>query len=502
MQTGILIGTISPGQGNNKKIQESKTAVPAAVQQVVEPDEGFHGLAQVVIEAAPLQNKTAAPGDTVTADPGFYGLGQVDVREYVLQSKSVDPALTAQIVEPDAGYDGLDCVNVGAVLLQDVTVKSGSARNIINVPAGYNGHGSVTVDPVLLQGKAVEPGAVAQTVGPANNAQTINADNGYYGLGTVRVESAPLQDKTAVAGDIVTADSGFYGLNKVTVEAMNFQQKSVSPKTTAQTVTPDSGYDGLSSVTVNGVSTGTATNLDVLAGTTFARADILGNISTVNGSMTDNGAWSATINSLSNVTVPWGYHNGSGTVSVDSTNLIAVNIKKNVTILGVTGTYEGSGGGSSQFENRLFQMAKGSATITHSGTYYGIIQVNNLTLKGCTVVASDAFGYNETSYAYTLKLPDIVTIKSNAFRQSAINKLYLGTSGSSTQITLNNYAFNGCVNFAHLYLPGSSVVTLPGTTNISSLLIFTVHVPADLLESYKAATNWSALTNVEWVGDL
>ena len=60
------------------------------------------------------------------------------------------------------------------------------------------------------------------------------------------------------------------------------------------------------------------------------------------GTMTNNGAVSATITSLSPYTVPQGYHDGSGTVSVDSTNISAGNIKSGVTILGVEGEYTGA----------------------------------------------------------------------------------------------------------------------------------------------------------------
>lgn len=64
------------------------------------------------------------------------------------------------------------------------------------------------------------------------------------------------------------------------------------------------------------------------------------------GSMPNNGAVSLTIDTLNgDVTVPQGYHDGSGKVSILSTEkakLIASNIKSGITILGVTGTLEPS----------------------------------------------------------------------------------------------------------------------------------------------------------------
>ena len=65
----------------------------------------------------------------------------------------------------------------------------------------------------------------------------------------------------------------------------------------------------------------------------------------ITGEMTNNGGVTGTISTASQqYTVPAGYHDGSGKVSIDSTEqakIIAGNIKSGVTILGVEGTYTG-----------------------------------------------------------------------------------------------------------------------------------------------------------------
>lgn len=64
------------------------------------------------------------------------------------------------------------------------------------------------------------------------------------------------------------------------------------------------------------------------------------------GTMPNNGAVSGTIDDLTPYTIPAGYHDGSGSVAIDSTEaakIIAANIKEGVEILGVTGTYSGEG---------------------------------------------------------------------------------------------------------------------------------------------------------------
>lgn len=63
------------------------------------------------------------------------------------------------------------------------------------------------------------------------------------------------------------------------------------------------------------------------------------------GTMTNRGAVTGTISSKSSYTIPQGYHDGSGSVSLDSTSaslLIPENIRENITILGITGEMSGS----------------------------------------------------------------------------------------------------------------------------------------------------------------
>ena len=69
--------------------------------------------------------------------------------------------------------------------------------------------------------------------------------------------------------------------------------------------------------------------------------------SKVTGSMTNNGGISETIDDVSDsIVIPVGYHDGSGTVEIDSTEqakIVPSNIKNGVQLLGVTGSYSGEG---------------------------------------------------------------------------------------------------------------------------------------------------------------
>lgn len=87
----------------------------------------------------------------------------------------------------------------------------------------------------------------------------------------------------------------------------------------------------------------TAAETEILAGET---AYVRGN--KITGTMKNNGAVSGKISTKTGkYTVPQGYHDGSGTVQIDSTEqakLIASNIREGVTILGVVGSMSATEG--------------------------------------------------------------------------------------------------------------------------------------------------------------
>lgn len=100
------------------------------------------------------------------------------------------------------------------------------------------------------------------------------------------------------------------------------------------------------------VITGTCTYDADTSDATAEAADILAGKNAyvkgvkVSGSMQDKGAISGTIATVAGeYSVPAGYHNGSGKVSISATEqgkIIPGNIKSGVTILGVSGSYSGA----------------------------------------------------------------------------------------------------------------------------------------------------------------
>lgn len=89
-------------------------------------------------------------------------------------------------------------------------------------------------------------------------------------------------------------------------------------------------------------SDATAVADEILTGKTAYK-----NGSKVTGTMPNRGAQTGSISTKAgSVTIQQGYHDGSGSVTIDSTEqskIIASNIKAGVEMLGVTGTYTGEG---------------------------------------------------------------------------------------------------------------------------------------------------------------
>lgn len=184
-----------------------------------------------------------------------------------------------------------------------------------------------------------------------------------------------------------------------------YQAKTnITPTTSSQTITPDSGYDALSSVQINAMPSGTATtpattitaqptisvnsstgvitasnsktqNVTPAVSAGYVSSGTAGTI-TVSGSntssLTTQAAQTITPTTTDQTIASGKYLTGAQTIKGDA-NLIAGNIKKDVSIFGVTGSYEG-GGGSSATTVTFYD--NGSGTAIFGGNYIAYIDGN------------------------------------------------------------------------------------------------------------------------------
>lgn len=158
-----------------------------------------------------------------------------------------------------------------------------------------------------------------------------------------------------------------------------------------------SGAPGTGSCTYDAdTSDATATAAEILLGKTAYK-----NGAKLTGTMPNNGAVSGTITTKAQqYTVPQGYHDGSGKVSIaaeEQAMIIPSNIRENITILGVTGTMSGSEDVSAQAKTVTPTTAQ-QVVAPDSPTYNYLSQVTVL-----------AIPYTETDNAAGGKTATIAT---------------------------------------------------------------------------------------------
>lgn len=245
-------------------------------------------------------------GDTYTIPKGYHnGAGTVSGvaggGNYSLQSKSVTPTKQQQSVTPDQGFYGLS----------DVTIKPipEAYQNVSGVTAGA---ADVLANKIIVDATGA---AIAGTM-PNNGATNKTLD-------------------TSTENQSYTVPAGYHnGEGKVQI---SLEEKTATPERTLQEITPSAGKV-LSKVTVNAipktyqyaVETINEMIMDSVNGAPVYAADVLtgkvvyvgnentGKVDRIEGTMPNKGAISATIDGLTTTsyTIPTGYHNGSGTVSL------------------------------------------------------------------------------------------------------------------------------------------------------------------------------------------
>lgn len=338
---------------------QNKTATPTESSQIITYDSGYTGLEQVTISAIPntyvgssisrnSSSDLTVSDATVNVPSGYYS---EDATASVASGTAGTPKATKGTVSNHAvsitpsvtnttGYITGGTKNGTAVSVSASELVSGTLSVTSNGTKDVTNYASVNVN-VPSSGQTIKN--QDKTVTPSETKQTITYDDGYdyTGLGTVTVNAI---SSTYVGSDISRNDSTDLTASGATVSVpAGYYSAAASKSVTSGTATAPTSI----SVTAASVSTGTNTltltktvsvTPTVTAG--YVSSGTAGNSSvSLTASVTTKAA--ATITpTTSNQTIAAGtYLTGIQTIAGDA-DLVAANIKKNVNIFGVTGSYE------------------------------------------------------------------------------------------------------------------------------------------------------------------
>ena len=256
----------------------------------------------------------------------------------------------------------------------------------------------------ILSGKISTDNQGNQITGTMTNhesvSQSLNCGGSYTipagyhnGSGIITANSLSSQTAgTAIASNILKDQTAWVNGSKLTGTMVN--NGAVAPTALADggSYTIPAGYhNGSGKVTAQSLATmtssGTITNANQILSGYKAYSD--GTLYT--GSMTNQGAQTKTFTpsaSSQSYTIPAGYHNGSGKVTCNVvSNLSAANIKKGVTVGGVTGTWSGYTG-----DLILYNAGVNNGLTAVEGTF------------GSSSISFSAFAANIVKYTNSLDL--------------------------------------------------------------------------------------------------
>lgn len=418
-----------------------------------------------------------------------------------LQEKTVTSSTSKQTVTPDSGYDALSKVTVNAIATATQATPSISVNSsgLITASATQSA-GYVAAGTKSATKQLTTKGATTITPGTAN--QTIAANTYLTGVQTIK------GDSNLIASNIRSGKS-IFGVNGTLVEHTDpsLQIKTVSPSTSVQNITPDSGYDGLSKVTINAVTS--AIDSDIKAANIKSGVNILG----VTGTLVEAEDVSSELNSQSSLLTTQeatidsiiaaleGKAGGSGgsedlteeltaqttLVTNQTTKVNTVKNLLNTVQVGDKGIEDGLVTGA------LTGVYKNNRVNTIGGERLRATAITGLECENVLSVGGE--GCRECKSLKYIKLPKCTSLGSYSFGLcNVLEKVELGAATS-----IGQYSFYNSTALKELIISTETVCSLANANALTGTAIASgtgyIYVPANLVSSYKSATNWSTYAN-------
>lgn len=327
-----------------------------------------------------------------------------------------------------------------------------------------------SVGDVNIGGTGILPVIEGLNVTPTTSAQTITASgsvNGYSPINVAAVTAAI--DENITSANIVDGVT-ILGVTGNVVE-LNGETINITPSTSQQIITPTSPANGITQATVAAVTAAIDNNIvasNIVSGVTIL--GVSGSATTLNGT-----TLSVTPSTSAQTLTPTSPNNGFTEVSVSAVtssidaNITASNIKKDVVILGVTGSYEGTSpsgtvnitnngianisGYANAFVN-VDRTVKANYYIDTSGTVNNLVMTNDVTLSGnaTSLTTDNAFSakFQNSSTLLKLDCSSLTTIegkkvfKWGAQSCTSLTEVDFSSLISIKGINIFSYSFNGC----------------------------------------------------------
>lgn len=383
IKSGVDILGITGTFAGDINIQENKDIIPTTSQQEILADEGFNAMAKVTVNAVDssidsnITPSNIRKGVSILSVEGSY-------EPEPTQEKTVSASTSDIIVTPDDGFGGLSKVTVNAVTADiDSDIKPENIKTGINI-LGVAGNLPEFIPESILINPTTEQQIITPTPGKtAITNITVNAV-------TNSIDSNITPDNIRINKEILGVTGTFVGDN------IQLQEKSVSPSSSEQVVTADTEYDALSKVTVLPIETAEIT---ITPKTTEQIIDRTGELP------------------LNKVTV------SKVTSTIDS-NIQPENIKQNMSILGVVGTYIGDvqtyfgplSKGTSSVPGILNSLLKIPDNIAISGTsgdymFYECANLSTLPVLDYSRLTSAIYMFGSTGISdfSNLNMPSVKT---------------------------------------------------------------------------------------------
>lgn len=421
IKNGITILGVEGTYTGDLVLEAEKTVTPLKDGSTVVPSSGYDAMEQVKINPVTASIDSNIQPQNIKKDITILGVEGTYEPEPT-QEKTVTPKTTQQVLQPDEGYSGLSKVTVQGVTSDiDSDIKSSNILDGVTI-LGVTGN-VIPLTPDMLEEKTVTPSTSSQILTPSAEKEGFSKVTVYPVTSAIDTNITPENIKV---NKTILGVTGTYG-----GEDINLQEKTVNPTPSQQEIIPDAEYDGLSKVTVNAIAT------EELSVTPTTQQQVYDHSK-------DTPYSKVTVNAV--------------TSSIDS-NIQPENIKRNMSILGVVGTYEG--------EEQTYFGALSNGSSYASGITKAILSVpNDLAIVGTN---GDYLFYG---CAGLTSIPQLdyssLTSMNYAFSRLSENLPITGSLTFQSLTSLSNM-------FSNSYFGDTFTLTLPSCTDISYPIFDDIH---------------------------